>query len=205
MALLSIVKQRLPFSRRLGLLVLLAGSVFTGPAAAQQAKTPFQTLTLHAGATLNVNRETLHQYWQPGAGVALSLQTPFYLGVLELSSGFHHYGAAQENLDAFNAVPLALGWGPRIMLTPRLHLSLLGRVGNYLMFFKHLPPSRSQESELMLGVRAQLSYRVAGPWSLTFTGSYHRVFTHVRIDLWYVTLGVSRQLRTPGWLKTFLK
>ncbi len=190
---------------RLGgwLLLMSVGLLPDGAVRAQDGT--FERLTLRGGVTYNVNRELLHAYWQPGVGVEASITSPFYLGIAEMGGALLYYDAAREKLDAFWGVPLYVGWGLRVPLLPRLYVGATGHLGAFVMAFQRAPPGRSVENELMLGGRARLAYRLSAGWALTLGSSYHRVFTHERIDLWYVSLGLSRRFRTPDWLVEFLK
>ena len=172
------------------------------PAAAQ----PFETVTVRAGGALNVNRNFLHEFWRRGIGGEASVATPFYLGYLEAGGAFHRYDNSRPDVPAFDAVLLYAGWGLRLDLADRLRLEGGVRAGNYRMSFDEVTfAGVKNESELTLGLAARVSARLAGPVSVHAGGSYHKVYTFLRLNVWYATAGLSYRFRAPAWLKDVLR
>jgi hypothetical protein len=182
----------------IGLLVSLG----TTPSAAQR----FETLEVRASATQNVNRNFLHTRWQRGFGLDGSVTTPFYLGYLEGGGSFHRYRVAEPvRVPGFDALHLFAGWGLRGDVG-RLRVEGGLRLGNYRMTFDESTFAGVRtESELVLSGRARMAVQVAGPLSLYVAGDYLKVYTFLRLKLWYASAGLSYRFQTPGWMKTFLR
>lgn len=183
-------------------LIGLLASLGALPAAAQR----FETLEVQASMTRNVNRNFLHTEWQQGFGLDGSVTTPFYLGYLEAGGSFHRYRVAEPvTVPGFDALHLFAGWGLRGDVG-RLRLEGGLRLGNYRMTFDESTFAGVRtESELALSGRARVAVRVAGPVSLYVAGDYLKVYTFLRLKLWYASAGLSYRLATPGWMKTFLR
>ena len=172
------------------------------PAVAQR----FETLEVRAGITRNVNSNFLHTFWQQGFGLTGTVATPFYLGSLEAGSSFHRYRvAAVGRVPGFDALHLYAGWGLRGGVG-RLRLEGGLRLGNYRMVFDESTFAGVRtESELALSGRARVAFRVAGPVSAYAEGEYVKVYTFLRMKLWYASAGLSYRFRTPRWLETVLR
>ncbi len=176
------------------------------PAQAQLRAAPFETLEVRAGGMLNVNRNFLHAFWREGYGGEAAIATPFYLGYAEVGGAFHRYRVEQPTVPAFNALLLYAGWGLGLDVAGRLRLEGGGRIGNYRMSFDEVTfTGVRNESELALLLHTRVTVRAAGPVSVYAAGSYMKVYTFVRLNLWYVSAGLSYRLRSPGWLKDFLR
>ncbi len=186
----------------LGILLLASG-----PALAQRTE-PFSWVELRTSGALNVNRNFLHTYWQPGFGGEVSVATPFYLGYAELGGALHRYPVERFDVPAFTAVLVYAGWGLNVDVADRLRLEGGLRVGNYRMSFEDVESPFAgvkNESELALLVNARVAVRPVGPVSVFVGGSYMKAFTFLRLNLWYASAGVSYRLRSPDWLRDFLR
>ena len=156
--------------------------------------------------TTNVNRNFLHEFWKPGAGVEASVGTPFYLGFLEFGGAIYRHEAEQD-VPGFGAVWLYAGWGLGAELTDRLRLESSARIGNYHMAFDD--PTEfagvANENELAMMLNARVVVRMVGPASIYASGSYLQAYTFIRLKLWYASAGLSFRLPTPDGLKDFLQ
>jgi hypothetical protein len=193
--------------RPLALLVgLILFGMTTQPGRAQQRAEPFGTVEFRLAGTSNVNRNFLHEFWQPGGGAEATLATPFYFGFLELGAAVHRYDAAQD-VPGFGALWLYAGWGLGADVGDHLRLEASGRVGNYHMSFDGGSEFSGviNESELALMGQARVAVRPVGPLSIFVSGSYLQAYTFLRLKLWYVSAGLSYRLTSPDWLKDFLR
>ena len=185
----------------LGVLLLL------GAATQARAQEPFSTVEIHARATQNVRRSLLHQYWNPGRGVALSMDTPFYWGFLEFGGTVHRYSALRD-APGFGALWLYGGWGLEKTWWGFIRVRSSARLGNYRMSFddaeSHFAGTRT-ESDLALSAGVGLALALAGPVSVQARASHLRVHTSPQLRLWYVSLGVSVRLETGEDLLAFLR
>lgn len=188
--------------RKAGVCTFLLLALLPATALAQA----FETVTIRGGGAVNVNENFLHVFWDQGRGGEASMATPFYLGYLEGGGAFHRYDVVSPSVPPFDAVLLYAGWGLRLDLADRLRLEAGGRLGTYRMTFDEATfAGVRNESELTLGLAGRVSLRLAGPVGLYAGGSYHKVYTFVRLNLWYASAGVSFRFRSPAWLKDVLR
>lgn len=189
--------------RATALLAIAVAATQATTLAAQPPGSAFDTLTIAANAVANVNRNDLHDYWEPRPGVEIQATTPFYLGTAE--AGLHYAGfdaKASEQPD-FSTLFIFLGWGYEWPIAQRFGWYNGIRAGTSLMLFD-LPNELSEEQELGLALNSQLRYRFAGAWSLVFAARYRTVFTDERLRFVFVAVGVRRSFGMPRWLKDFL-
>ncbi len=185
----------------LWLWTLLPG-VIVSPLHAQ----PFETLEWSVTGTVNVNRNFLHEFWRAEPGGGLNLTTPFYLGVAEAGGILHRYRAKSGAVPRFDALLIYVGWGLGLKVAPRLQWQNGFRVGNYrMMFDEDTFAGERNESELALAFRSSLRFRLSERVAVRVSGSYMKVFTFHRLKLFHVSAGVSYRMRTPGWLREFLR
>lgn len=193
---------------RLQWLIVLALTLAGAQMAWAQADTmPFETLEFRFSAARNMNQNFLHTFWQQGTGGEFSVATPFYLGYAEVGGAYHRYPVEQATVPAFDALLVFAGWGLGVGVADRLRLEGGARIGNYRMTFDEITafPGVKNESELALLLNARLSVRPVGPVSVHVGGSYMKVYTFLRLNLWYASAGLSYRLNSPNWLKDFLR
>lgn len=186
------------------LALMLAGAHM---ARAQTDTVPFETLEFRLSGARNVNQNFLHTFWQQGTGGEFSVATPFYLGYAEVGGAYHRYPVKQFTVPAFDALLSFAGWGLSGSVADRLRLEGGVRIGTYRMTFDEITdfPGVKNESELALMLNARLAVRPVGPVSLHVGGSYMKVYTFLRLNLWYASAGLSYRLNSPPWLKDFLR
>lgn len=169
----------------------------------------YQSISLQAGATTNVNRTRLHEDWQPGVGPQVVVAVPFYAGYLEAVAAYHSYQPrATATVPAFQALMLQIGWGLEQPLTSRIVARAGVRVGNYRMAFDvngGLERAEMNENELATALKGHVAFHVTDRWSLVAAGSYQRTFTRIRMDLVYTTVALRYTFDSPSWLQTFLR
>lgn len=169
----------------------------------------YQSVSVQAGITTNVNRTRLHDDWQPGVGPQMVVAVPFYTGYLEAVAAYHIYRPrASADVPAFQALMLQLGWGLERPLTSWLTVGGGIRVGNYGMGFDvngDLERAEVNESELVTALAGRFTVHVSDRWRVVAASSYQRTFTRIRMDLVYTTVGVQYTFDSPSWLQTFLR
>lgn len=172
-------------------------------AIAQQGTGTFDFLRLDLGLVANVNRNALHDYWSPEPGVELDIETPFYLGLVELGIQYASFDARQAEQPDFISLFPFLGWGLELPLSEQLKWYNGGRIGSFLMRFD-TPGAGGHEQELAMALASRVRFAVGDAWSLHLAAHYQLVFTRERMRLLYITAGFSRSFTTPRWLKEFL-
>ncbi len=171
---------------------------------AQQSGAAFDTLAVQLRAVANVNRNSFHRFWDPGAGLELNLQTSFNFGAVEAGLHYATFDAKTPDQPDFKAFFPYLGWGYDAALSSRFSWYNGLRAGSFLMSFD-VGGNNSTEQELGVGVVSRLSYRVGGAWSLDVSGRYRIVFTRERLRLVFLAAGLGRAFDTPDWLKALFE
>lgn len=175
------------------------------PAAAQAAE-PFGRLEIAVGATENVGRSRIHDYWDVGNGLLLRIGTPFYLGSAALTlerSPFTPHTHAQPYIDVLATL---LEWNAELALHPRFRA--FGGVNLGYTTFHYLHPEEFffliTESEVGAGLQAGLRARLTGGLGLVAMATHQRSRTHIPIGLSYLAVGAEYGFATP-WLHDFLR
>ena len=176
------------------------------PTQAQDRPEPFSTLEVQGGAAQNVATTFLHEYWERGRGLTANVATPFYRGEAELGAAVHRYYNRQGvAVPGFDAALLYAGWRLRADLEP-VTLAAGVRVGNYRMTFNEQTfAGVRNESELAVMGYGRLAVRVVGPLSIYADAGHLRVYTFLRLKLWYASVGLSYRFGTPDWLQRGLR
>jgi len=185
------------------LCVLLA--VAASPALAGEDDA-FKTLTLSLDVAANSNDETFHQYWDPRAGARVELETPFYLGAVQLGLHVNKNDNKRDDVPAFWSSYIYLGWVGQYTWESGVRLSAGALAGNYLMDFGDpaLSDVKALESELAIAAVARVAYLFNASWGIRAGAEYRRVYTARRINLVFVSAGVQWQFDSPLWLQEFL-
>lgn len=183
---------------RLLVLLLLA------PVAAAQ---PFETLEVGLSGVGTFGEAPYTDYWRPEPGAEIRATTPFYLGRVTAGA----LVARHTSVEGV-AVPDFLGlyffgvWSTEIALPGGVRLEPGVHAGLFRMQFDtDDAPAVRNEAELAVGPEVWLSVPVGPGWRVRAGGGTARLFTFERIDLRFAQVGVSRTLRTPGWLRGFLR
>ena len=184
-------------ARALALVALLAA-----PAAAQDG----ETLTLSLGGEVPVSGR-LGPAWAPGPGAMGAAAVPLHGGVLRASADWIPHDAQTSEVPDFEALTLALGWGPEARLGPvRLRAGAEVGMGRYDFEDDDVFGANvSEESELLAGLYAGVRVPVAGPVEAWAEGGVRRVFFSTPADVGAVRAGVAVRLRSPRWLRDALR
>jgi len=192
-------------SQSRGILVVL-GLAAVAPLAGQQRPAPFETLGVTLAAVGNLNRNSFHDTWDPGLGVAAAIELPFYAGHAELGGEQLTFDSRVPGVPGFRARYLVVGWGLETPVRRRFRWRNGLRLGSYMMRFddESLPDDRRHESEVGLELGSRLGWSPVGRWQLSVAGQYRLILTEPTIRHVYLTAGVTRTFGTPQWLRDFL-
>jgi hypothetical protein len=173
------------------------------PVAAQEPGGAFADISVGLGIAANVNRTTLHEYWDAGPGLELTFDTPFYLGSAELGAQYERFAAKEQPQPDFQSLFAFLGWGYDWAATTRLSWYNGLRAGSFVQLYD-ISSSEKFEQELGLSLVSRLRISLGVGWNLDISARYREIFTHERIGLFYVAGGISRTFKSPRWLREFL-
>lgn len=179
---------------------------FTQTLFGQEAPSEFSTLRLSLNYVSNINDNQFHQYWHPGQGANFAVQTPFYWGDVQAGLQYvpHKKRTGSPSFDSYYAY---LGWGSSLNLFRNMHWFNALQAGNYYMVFDdpNINVTQRQESELGIAMHSAMSLRLYKQLYGYGAVHYLKVFTHTRLELTYLSIGVSFVLKTPDWLIGVLK
>lgn len=194
---------RARFAVAIGLLVSAALTAALGPRAAAAAA--FDSLTAGLAYTSATGRPDYSDYWQPGKGVEAFLNTPFYWGKVHVGVRYLRNAGDTPSLDYDSAFMYA-GWSAHVRLPRSLSLEPGFSCGGTVMYFANDPGTGSlTETEAALEFFLRLGIPVHGRWRLAATAGWNTILTYERIDLAFFSIGVSRELSMPGWMRGFLE
>jgi hypothetical protein len=168
---------------------------------------PFATVAIALDVVTDVNRDALHEVWDPRPGAELTIATPLPRGFLDIAARAQSHAARRAGLRDFRSLSAFAGWGVQAPLPGGLLLRPSARVGFAWMLFEETPPARDDpdESEAAVGARLALLRGVGGRWAVEGVVQATRLLTRPEIDLVYVGLGIARTLESPAWLRSFLE
>jgi hypothetical protein len=169
-------------------------------------KPAFDTVDIGLQVITNTNRNDFHRQWASSPGLEGYLLTPFYLGDFHLGVRGVSFESRPADLMDYLSVFVYAGWGLSWALPYNLKGFTGFSIGSDQMWFEREDrPGSKRESEFGLAINTRLSAPLPGRWAVTAGGSYTEIFTHKRIRLVFLSVGVSRTLDLPGWLREFLK
>jgi hypothetical protein len=187
------------------LILFLAFACYAPRVRAQEPVRPFERVDIGLYGAANVNRNQFHTYWDAGHAGALDITTPFYAGRASLLVRVG-VNDATEATSGFTSVFAALGWRVGRALVPRLRTDVGLHVGFTQWIFDEEVES-SVRFELELGTEAgvRAAFEFAQWWYAVAEASYQLTFTHERIELAYVSVGLARSFGAPGWIRSVLQ
>lgn len=175
-------------------------------ASAQDPVRPFGRVDVGLYGAVNVNRNEFHSYWDAGPAAAVDLVTPFYAGRASLLvRGGTNEAVAGAASSGLTSVFAALGWrlGRSLVEDFRADVGLHVGLTDW-MFSDETESAVRYELELAAEASARADYEFAARWHAIAEASYQFAFTHRRIELAYVSLGLARSFTAPGWIRSVL-
>jgi len=194
---------RARFAVAVCLLISAALVTPSGPRAAAVAA--FDSLAAGLAYASATGRPEYSDYWQSGQGVEAFLNTPFYWGKVHVGVRYLRNTGDTPSLDYDSAFMYA-GWSAHVRLPRSLSLEPGLSCGGTVMSFDTDPESGNQlETEVAVELFVRLAIPVHGRWQLAAVAGWNTILTYNRIDLAVFSIGVSRELSMPGWMRGFLE
>lgn len=185
-------------------ILLIISLLLPRTAEAQSPASAFDTLAAALHLTANINHNVFHRYWSSNPGIELELETPFYFGDAQAGFHFNSYDGRTEEQPDFVSIYAFVGWGYELPVYDRLTWRNGIRIGTFFTRFAGSGENLN-ELELASALDTRLSYRFARHWSAELSTRYQVVFTHERLRLLFLAFGFSYALKTPFWLRDFLR
>jgi hypothetical protein len=184
-------------------LLLLASAVPTAGVARAESTAPFDTIEAGVHYAANINENEYHDYWEQGRGVEAWALTPFYAGDFKVGIRYAFNNAKLETVPDYHSTYIYLGWSYPLRVTQWITFRPGATLGGNVMRFD--VDDNRFESEVSTELFARLGVHVHGRWHINVTGSYMTMLTYRRIEMAFVTVGVSGYFGMPGWLRGFLE
>jgi len=178
------------------------------PAAVAPRSGAFGIIHLELTQMRNVNHERIHDFWDPGGGVAIELGTRLPVGTASVGFARLPFHARAADQPDFAARMLSLRWGVAHRIAGPLAVGGSLVAGNFLMRFDdgdRAVHGLVTESEMFVGGRGSLDVALTHWLSATVAASYERVLTRVPIGLVTVRAGARATANTPRWLRRVLE
>ncbi len=194
--------------RRIQLLAAFIGLLaLSSPTPGQSA--PFDSLTIGINAISNPNRNVFHDFWTPATGAEGYAAMPFYLGDIRLGLQYLPYKSVSGIEPDFNSLFGYLQWDSRTRSFSNVYARGGVRIGLFQMRFAEnnfdLSEGLIVEREFAVGASLGLNYNLYKHWRLSIGSSYVSILTEKKIELLFLSFGISRTFPAPQWLKNFLK
>jgi hypothetical protein len=170
-----------------------------------QTRSPAAFDTLEAGVhyAVNINENEYHDFWDQGQGAEAWALTPFYAGDLKVGVRYLLNTARTETTPDYHSTYIYLGWSYPFRVTRWITIHPGATLGGNVMNFD--VGDNKFETEASTELFARLGVRVYGRWNINVTGSWMTMLTYRRIEMAFVTIGVSGSFGMPGWLRGFLE
>lgn len=188
--------------------VMLASSLAGARAAraASAGTVAYDTLEVGASFATDTSRNEYHGFWDAGTGLDFYLLTPFHVGDLRAGCRYLSNYSRLEGVPNFRSAYVYTGWSYGVLLPWGLRIDPGFSFGvNVLRFDDEQIPGQEYESEISGELSLRMSRRIFHEWRLNLTGSSFVMLTQRRIDLSFVSAGISRSFSMPGWLRGFLE
>ena len=186
---------------------ILSALFLTLSATSSLAQSPFSRVQFRIQGTQNINRTHLHDYWHRARGLKISLATPFYVGHWEINLGIHRFDASAD-VPGFGALWLSSGWGVTVPVNSRIRLTPVLGAGNYQMSFDESVEGfsgESTESDFAGSLGVMASVDLGRNWFGFGQAEYLRIQTQPLMHLWFISVGVGREIETGRLIKFFLE
>ena len=168
---------------------------------------PFSTIAIRINGTVNSNRNTFHEFWEPEFGAELLLDMPFYQGDIQVGIHLYPYSGRSSNQPDFLSVYIFVGWGFGLRLSPEIRWYNGLQIGSYQMHFddSDIHESQALESELGVGLNTRFDFSLTNSWSVQTGAVYLHVYTKKPLVFIMITAGLSYTFEAPDWLREFMK
>ena len=180
----------------------------------------FDSLQIGLQYIANINRNSFHDFYEPGKGIEGFVEMPFYYGDMQAAVQILSYSAkkkgmpsneAKGKVQGFHSIFTHLKWGKKYSLPHGvgwfigIGIGLCAFLTNRPTWSDLYEVTQFTETELSACLNSHLSYPIYQNWTMRFEGSYNRIFTYKQIDLAYFSIGIGYSFATPKWMKNFLE
>lgn len=168
---------------------------------------PFSRLTIRGGATRFFVDSRLSRYYSPQTGFVVEASTPFELGELAITGERARFTSVGGAHPDFHGTLGMLAWRYPHRLIGPISAAMGAHAGAMQFSFQDtvINAGLRKERELLLGVDGSLEARIVSGLSAFVMGEYSHVRLHVPVHLARASAGIGYCVRTPMWLRDFLR
>lgn len=195
---------------------ILSLFLFSAPAVIS-AQQPFQTFDAGLSGDLITGGNSILDHWDYTPGVTLELRSPYYRGEFEAATRFVRFRDGSFENSSFRSYYVYLGWFYPIRISERFSAAPGIRIGNHFLIQDHIKKYflgeedtnpytfQRDESEFAYEIALRTEYRLSDAYKLHFSASYNRTLINIPFSVIYTSIGITRTINTPGWLKRIVR
>jgi hypothetical protein len=169
----------------------------------------FDEISIGLNFSNNFNKETLHDYWDPGNLYEAYLRAPIQFGNIQAGLSYMPFKSKNTEQPDFNGTFIYLQWDKDIFTVNNFEFNSGIKFGMFRMVFDktelYYGEDEIQEHEIFAGIAASINYKITQDAGLSLSANYNSILTHKKINLIFVGAGFYYTFDTPLWLKDFLK
>ena len=185
---------------------LVIQSMLAHDTSAQAYQDDFSGLELRLGYARDISADPVQEFWKTKSAYSFALATPLFGGIASAGAQYQPFSGRFDQYPSFKSTYLSLAWGYRWHDKNNGIYETGARLGNfYMVFDDDTFEGVRNESELAMSLYQSVKARISGRSYLFIKGTYTRVYTNTRMNLFHIGAGLIVEVRMPKWLKTFLE
>jgi hypothetical protein len=161
------------------------------------------TIKFEAKLNHSLNKNLIDNFWNPGTGIEVIAEFPFYTGITQAGFSVKKYKGIDNEYPSFTGNYLFICMGGETKLPGGIELFAGLKAGYFLMTFDDdtLTSYQKFESELMAGVNFRLSYPVTENLYLSASSDISVLMTHDKLKFYSISAGIAYKFKSPQWVK----
>lgn len=179
------------------------------PALVIVAQSEDRAISLSINAAYNFNENEFHEYWNsiPGAGFEFS----FEHDIGEIGAGLRlmRFNKIVESAKSFYGVDYYFLYRQSFNLFEGTDLIAGIDIGIFELRFDDDDDVRTSaeriEREFALKIIGGISYSITNSWKAELAAYYQHIYTRKKIELYFLSFGVTKTLSMPDWMKGFFE
>lgn len=173
------------------------------------AQTDDGVIHLSLNAAYNFNKNEFHNYWSstPGAGFEFSIEH----NIGEIGAGLRlmRFNKEIDSAKSFYGVDYYFLYRHSFDIVNRIDFISGFDIGVFEFRFdddEDIKTSAERvEREFALKIIGGISYSLTNSWKAELTASYQHIYTRKKIELYFLSFGVTKTFSMPDWMKGFFE
>jgi hypothetical protein len=175
------------------------------PALVIVAQSEDRTISLSINAAYNYNENEFHDYWNstPGAGFELSFEDD----VGEIGAGLRlmRFNKIVESTKSFYGVDYYFLYRHYFSIHRKIDFVAGFDFGIFEFRFDDDVDIKTLaerfEREFAIKLVTGMSFSLSESWKAELTTAYNHIYTRKKIELFYLSVGITKTFSAPAWLK----